>query len=174
MSLRHRSLLVTNTNLSHPAKNQNLKTFFSDKNHILSPKSGQRITFHSTIDIKKDNVDYDESDFLRNQHIYINFILQNNTLEIENKSRRNIYICPQRILGFISRIRKEESDSFSLYLKLTEEYNGLKYHTDNDFRNPMEALLPDIQKDIEKWTLKDVKLHGTDEDKKKIRRTQST
>ena len=142
--------------------------FFSDKNHILSPKSGQRITFHSTVDIKKDNVDYDESDFLRNQHIYINFILQNNTLEIENKSRRNIYICPQRILGFISRIRKEESDSFSLYLKLTEEYNGLKYHTDNDFRNPMEALLPDIQKDIEKWTLKDVKLHGTDEDKKKI------
>ena len=65
----------------------------------------------------EENNDYDKSDFLRDNQIQINMVFQNNTLQIENKSEFDIYIHPQRILGFITNLEQTHNDSFSRRLE---------------------------------------------------------
>ena len=153
--------------LSYPGGNY--QPFFAKKKYMIPSQTSQTISFMSPSYTPEDHNDYDESDFLRENQLQINIVYPNHTLEIENKSDNDIYIHPQRILGFITNLEQTHNDSFSLYLKLNEEYNGSKYHKKEDFNNPMEALLPDLQQDIEEWTLEDLKIYGNDDERKRIR-----
>ena len=153
--------------LSYPGGNY--QPFFAKKEYIIPSQTSQSISYVSPTYMPEENNDYDESDFLRDNQIQINMVLQNNTLQIENKSEFDIYIHPQRILGFITNLEQTHNDSFSLYLKLNEEYNGSKYHNNDDFKNPLEAILPELQQDIEEWTLEDIKIYGNDEERNRIR-----
>ena len=101
--------------LSYPGGNY--QPFFAKKEYIIPSQTSQSISYVSPTYMPEENNDYDESDFLRDNQIQINMVLQNNTLQIENKSEFDIYIHPQRILGFITNLEQTHNDSFSRRLE---------------------------------------------------------
>ena len=135
----------------------------------IPPKSTGYISYKSPEKPNTNHIDYNESTYLQKKQITIKYIFPNRILEIENKSDTNIYIPPQRILGFISNLEKDNSNVYGMHIKIKDELDQIRIHKDTDFEDNMEARLPEIQMDVEQWSLDDIKISGTQEEQSMIK-----
>ena len=136
----------------------------------IPPRSKEYISCISTAISYTNHIDYRESTYLKNKQMNINYILPNRIIEVENISDTEIYISPQRILGFIANLGNNDTEVYGMHIKMKDEFDQIKIHKDTDFEDNMEARLPEIQSDIEQWSLDDIKISGTEEQQKMIRK----
>ena len=144
---------------------------FPANNIRLRPNSKTDVNFiYDNENFDMSNIEYNESSFLRNNKIQISDIKPNKTLELVNNSKYTCEIHACRILGFVSNAYDTMSDIYNMHVKMKDDFQYRYMHNESDFEDNAQAKLPHrLPSDIEYWTLDDIKIHGTEEDKKQIR-----